>query len=234
MSIVITVPATSASKAPPSRRQEHKLRTQRGLQTAALDLFAEQGYDDTTTDEIAERAGVSPRTFFRYFPTKESVLFVGEYGWFQSFNAEFLAQPAELTDFEALRQALLNLAPGLHRIRRAMLLYEKATASSPTLRGGVHDRFDEDVATMAEAIATRRELHEADDGCVILATVVLMMYRRALKLWLVGPASADPRDLIIAGLDTAVAEMAQARPTARRRAPLQAARRAEAAARNGP
>ena len=213
----------AASTAAPSRRREHKLRTQRALQNAALDLFARQGYDVTTTDEIAERAGVSPRTFFRYFPTKESVLFVGEYGWFQSFNNEFLAQPEELTDFEALRQALLNLAPGLKKIRPAMLLYEKAVASSLTLRGGVQDHVDEDIATMAEGIATRRGLASADDGCTILATMVLMTYRRAVKQWLAGPASANPRDLIAQRLDTLVAEVSPARPAGRRRRPLRAA-----------
>ena len=214
----------AATPAAPSRRQEHKLRTQRALQNAALDLFAKHGYDETTTDEIAERAGVSPRTFFRYFPTKESVLFVGEYGWFQSFNNEFLAQPAELSDLEALRQALLNLAPGLTKIRPAMGLYEKAVASSLTLRGGVHDHMDEDIATMADGIAARRGLEAADDGCTILATVVLLTYRRAVKQWLAGPASVDPRTLIERGLDILVAELAPtATPTSRRRGALRSA-----------
>lgn len=208
--------------APPSRRQEHKLRTQRALQQAALDLFSEQGYDDTTTDEIAERAGVSPRTFFRYFPTKESVLFVGEYGWFQSFTKQFLAQPEELGDFEAIRQTLITLAPGLAKIRKALLLYEKAVASSVTLRGGVHDRQQDDIATIADAIATRRGLGAADDGCTILATVALTTYRNALMKWLDGPQTVNPGDAISAALDIVVAELGLARPPARRREPLRA------------
>lgn len=199
---------SSASTAPPSRRQEHKLRTQRALQTAALDLFAEQGYDETTTDEIAERAGVSPRTFFRYFPTKESVLFVGEYGWFQSFTKQFLEQPEELDDLEAMRATLHTLAPGLTKIRRALALYERAVASSPTLRGGVADHQVEDIATIADAIATRRGLPEADESCMVLATVVLTTYRRAVMNWLAGPASADPRDLIAMEFDLLLAEIA--------------------------
>ena len=92
------------STTPPGRRQAHKMRTQRALQRAALELFAKNGYDTTTTDEVAERAGVSPRTFFRYFPTKESVLFVGEYGWFQSLSKHFLEQPDALGDIEAAKR----------------------------------------------------------------------------------------------------------------------------------
>jgi len=198
-----------ASAAPPSRRQQHKLRTQRALQKAALDLFADQGYDTTTTDEIAERAGVSPRTFFRYFPTKESVLFVGEYGWFQEFTAQFLSQPKELSDLEALRAALVTLATGLAKIRRALVLYEQAVASSVTLRGGVHDRQQEDIATIAAALATRRGLAKADEGCVVLATVVLPTYRRAVFRWLAGPASGDPAAMVDEEFDVLVAELAR-------------------------
>jgi AcrR family transcriptional regulator len=202
------VAKTPASAAPPSRRQEHKLKTQRALQQAALKLFGDQGYDTTTTDEIAERAGVSPRTFFRYFPTKESVLFVGEYGWFQEFTAQFLAQPEKLSDLAALRATLVSLAHGLAGIRRALVLYERAVASSPTLRGGVHDRQQGDIATIAAAIATRRGLGEADEGCLVLATVILPTYRRAVTRWLAGPASGDPAEIVGEEIDLLVAELA--------------------------
>lgn len=47
------------------------------MQTAALELFAEQGFEKTTADEIAARAGVTRRTFFRHFPDKREVLFSG-------------------------------------------------------------------------------------------------------------------------------------------------------------
>jgi AcrR family transcriptional regulator len=198
----------TAASAQPSRRKEHKLRTQRALQQAALELFAERGYDTTTTDEISERAGVSPRTFFRYFPTKESVLFVGEYGWFQSFTRLFLAQPAKLSDLEALRATLHTLAPSLVKIRHALVLYERAVASSAALRGGVFDHQQHRIATVAEAIAIRRDLAKPDEACRILATAVLVFYRRAVTQWLAGPASADPRKTIKSEFDLLIAQLA--------------------------
>jgi AcrR family transcriptional regulator len=174
------------------------MRTKRLLQQAALELFANQGYDETTTEEIAERAGVSPRTFFRYFATKESVLFVGEYGFFEEFTAEFLEQPRTLSDLDAMSATLVGLAGGLARRRRALLLYEKAVASSPTLRGGVTDHQQEDIAKMAAAIATRRGMGKPDDDCTLLAAVTLVTYRRAISKWLVGPARVDPKKVIAA------------------------------------
>jgi AcrR family transcriptional regulator len=189
------------------------------LQQAALDRFGVNGYDTTTTDEIAVLAGVSPRTFFRYFPTKESVLFVGEFGWFQSFTQLFLAQPPELPDIDALRDTLLTLAPSLTKIRRALNLYELAVASSPTLRGGVHDRQQNDIAQIADAIAVRRGIPAADEACFVLATITLVFYRRAVTLWLQGPASADPRDLIRTEIELVIGALTPPKAPARRRSP---------------
>jgi AcrR family transcriptional regulator len=191
-----TARPTRTLAAAPSRRDEHKMRTRRAIQQAALELFAEKGYDDTTTEEIAERAGVSPRTFFRYFATKESALFVGGFGWFQSLTDVYLAQPPALIPFDALRNSLVVLAPGLVPRRRSLLLYKRAVASSPTLRGRLLDHQAEDVANLADALAARQGLAEPDERCMVLAAVGLVTHRRAIDRWLGGPASADPGDVI--------------------------------------
>jgi hypothetical protein len=70
-------------------------------------VVAKHGYDDTTTEAIAERAGVSP-PFSSAAATKESVLFVGEYDWLQSFTADFAKQPHTLSDIGAIRTTLVN------------------------------------------------------------------------------------------------------------------------------
>jgi AcrR family transcriptional regulator len=203
--------------APPSRRQAHKMRTERLLQQAALELFAKQGYDETTTEAIAEKAGVSPRTFFRYFATKESVLFVGEYDWFQTFTSDYAQQPAELSDVDAMLATLLNLAPGHEKRRRALMLYEKAVASSPTLRGGVHDRQQTDIATLADSVAKRRGLSKPDESCFLLGAVFLLTYRRALTAWMAGPASADLAAMITRNFELLKGLLGPTSPNGRRR-----------------
>jgi AcrR family transcriptional regulator len=204
----VEVAENLTSEAPPGRRQEHKSRTQQALQQAALELFAKHGFDTTTTDEIAEQAGVSPRTFFRYFPTKESILFVGEHGWIQSLTTQFLDQPASLTDLEALRETLLDFASKQAAGRRSLVLYERAVASSPTLRGRVQERVQADSATVATAVAERRGQPAADEGCALLAAVVLMTYRRALTRWLQGPANGNLRRVVADEFALLVAQVA--------------------------
>ena len=213
------MPKTLATTAaPPSRRQAHKMRTERLLQKAALELFANQGYDETTTEAIAERAGVSPRTFFRYFATKESVLFVGEYDFFQSFTTDYEKQPLELSDVDAMVKTLLKLTPGHVKRRRALVLYEKAVASSPTLRGGVHDRQQNDIGTVAEAVAKRRGMSKPDESCFLLGAVFLLTYRRALTAWLAGPASADLTAIITGNFELLKALLNPVSPDGQRRA----------------
>jgi AcrR family transcriptional regulator len=181
---------------PPSRRNEHKTRTRHALRTAALELFAAKGYDDATTEEIADRAGVSARTFFRYFPTKESVLWAGEYDWVQTFKTIFLDQPADLRDIDAMRASFVAAASSLTRGRRFFGLYQRAVASSPTLRGRAQDHRNDNVRAVARAVAERRGLTEVDKSCRLLAALGLLLYTAALDRWLAGPASNNLADLI--------------------------------------
>jgi AcrR family transcriptional regulator len=177
-------------------RDKHKTQTRHALREAALKLFATRGYDATTTEDIAEKAGVSARTFFRYFPTKESVLFFGERDWIQRIAGEYPGQPASLSDLGAMCLTIADLAPRLTRRRQSLLLFMRAVASSPTLRGLDSDHQRENTDALAVAIATRRGLPLPDESCALLAAISLLAYRRALDKWLAGCEADDLRTVI--------------------------------------
>ncbi|MEU0839333.1 helix-turn-helix domain-containing protein [Streptomyces sp. NPDC005962] len=76
------------------------------LVRAALDLFAEQGYDATTVNEIADRAGLTKTTFFRHFPDKREVLFAGQGAHSRLLADAITAAPVSATPLEAVGAAL--------------------------------------------------------------------------------------------------------------------------------
>ena len=73
------VPDEPRSYEPSGLRLRKRIRTKQMIQKEALQLFAAKGYEQTTVDDIAHASAMSPRTFFRYFPTKEDVALWDEY-----------------------------------------------------------------------------------------------------------------------------------------------------------
>ncbi|MGB3485774.1 MAG: TetR/AcrR family transcriptional regulator [Mycobacterium sp.] len=91
----------------PGLRERKKLRTRSTLVDAAAELCLAQGYDNTTVEQIAAAAEVSPRTFSRYFPTKDAVITAIIEDVARFVAAELADQPADITEYEALLRAHL-------------------------------------------------------------------------------------------------------------------------------
>ncbi|WP_054678689.1 TetR/AcrR family transcriptional regulator [Microbacterium sp. No. 7] len=89
-------------------REEKKQHTREGIQATAIELFEQRGYHETTIADIAEETGVGRRTFFRYFPTKESLLFSNTYF---EVGHELIREHliAGATFFEAVRRTFFEL-----------------------------------------------------------------------------------------------------------------------------
>ena len=84
-------------------RERHVARTRDAIVGAALELFERQGFEATTVDEIAAAADIAPRTFFRYFPTKEAVLFARAADDRARIAAALAARPATEHPFLSLK-----------------------------------------------------------------------------------------------------------------------------------
>lgn len=127
-------------------RERKKLRTRATLIEAAAELCLRQGFDNTTVDQIAAAADVSPRTFSRYFPTKEAVI-AAMTGDVDRYLADALAeQPADITEYEALLRAHLQVfgpektyeTPGFRRM--AVLIQIINNADSLRSSAFLHQR----------------------------------------------------------------------------------------------
>jgi AcrR family transcriptional regulator len=125
--------------------------TRERLLTAALELFAERGYDATTIAGVAARAGVSEMTFFRYFPSKESLLLDDPYD--PVIAAAVAAQPAELDPIarvvRGIRSAWHALPfPDTREVRERV----RIVAQTPALRASVWRNTAETERVVAEAL----------------------------------------------------------------------------------
>jgi len=105
------------------------------LQQAALALYGERGYEATTVAEIAERAGLTKRTFFRYFADKREVLFGGSQGLADLLVGATALAPSSATPMEAVAAALAAAGPMFserHEFARQRHAIIAATRSSPS------------------------------------------------------------------------------------------------------
>jgi AcrR family transcriptional regulator len=104
------------------------------LQEAALALYGERGYDRTTVAEIAERAGLTKRTFFRYFADKREVLFWGSELLEQQMVAAIEAAPASDSALDLIGAALDAAAVRFEEVREFAGPRHRIIASSPELQ----------------------------------------------------------------------------------------------------
>ncbi|GGR91274.1 MULTISPECIES: TetR family transcriptional regulator [Streptomyces] len=121
----------------------------RRLQQAALELYQERGFDQTTTAEIAARAGVNERTFFRHFPDKREVLFDGEADLRAALTREVADAPDGLRPLDVLLRAFRRAGRILEDNRPFSEPRLKIIAVTPALR----ERDLAKAASLTEALA---------------------------------------------------------------------------------
>src|SRR3954470_5424205 len=106
-------------------RERHAARTRDAIVSAALELFEERGIQATTVDEISARADVAPRTFFRYFPTKEAVLFARAADDRQRIAIALAARPETEHPFVSLTTVASAFAAEMERDQKDIRLLQK-------------------------------------------------------------------------------------------------------------
>jgi AcrR family transcriptional regulator len=135
-------------------RDRKKIQTRRAIRNEAMRLIEENGYANTTVEQIAEAAEVSPSTFFRYFPSKEMVLMANDLDLVTIRALE--QQPADLPSLQAFRRALeitmATLSENEWRFERARL---RMVLSIPELKAAQFEEYRSTVAALTEADCRR-------------------------------------------------------------------------------
>src|SRR5438477_4487118 len=159
------------------------------LRTAAIELYLELGYEHVTVAQIADRAGLTRRTFSRYFADKRDVLFAGS-----DQLPELLADPLrqvdpELAPFEAVLAAFAAIAPALGaRVAPHAAQRREVIARSPELQERGRTKF----AAVADALAAVLRERGADAASSqFFADVAVAIFRSGFDRWVNAPDGAD-------------------------------------------
>jgi AcrR family transcriptional regulator len=160
------------------------------LQEAALALYSERGFDQTTAAQIADRAGLTERTFFRHFADKREVLFGGSALLQERIVAGVTDAPAADGPFDAVACGLDAAASMLGESRRDLALQrQRVIAANPELRERELTKLADYSAAVA---AVLRQRGVTEPQATMAAESGMTVLRVAVALWAAGP---DDRDL---------------------------------------
>lgn len=183
-------------------RERKKDQTREALARAAIELFQEKGYEATTVAEIARAASVSRRTFFRYFPTKDALLFVDTSDHLERFREMLDAREPDDGIVDPIRRACLAHADEYMRDRDQVVARARIIESSPGLakQERQQDLLWEQAITEA-LLATRRRSPIAERRARMLSGAIVGAMRAAIIEWQRLEGSADLVRLTSEALD---------------------------------
>ncbi len=168
------------------------------LEQAALELYRERGFDQITAAEIAERAGLTERTFFRYFSDKREMLFSGQDRLRDLYVSTIEAAPETAAPLDMVAAALEAAVP-VFRERHALVRERQAViAANP----GLQERELLKRASLASAIAEALQKRGIPDPVARLAAEVgVIAFSAAFARWVSTPDEQDLSRLIQESLD---------------------------------
>src|SRR2546428_4175068 len=151
------------------------------LMKSALELYAKRGYDQTTVAEIAERAGLTERTFFRHFADKKEVLFAGSNDLRDLLVSGVAGAPSTAAPMEAVATGLLGAGVVFSEERRAHRMRRQSVI---TANAELRERELIKLAALPSAIAdTLRRRGVPDPAASLTAEAGIAVFRVAFNRW---------------------------------------------------
>ncbi|MFD5317762.1 TetR/AcrR family transcriptional regulator [Streptomyces sp. NPDC127098] len=190
----------------PSLRERRRVETRRLIQSHALRLFAERGFDDTTVNDVARASGVSTMTVYRHFPTKEDLVLHGRYDHLVA--AGVAARPAGEPQVRRIGRALVETARDLAGSpdRELLLARLRLMIDTPALRAR---HLDSQLATqqaITDALLGDAPDPDAEFRVGAAASACLAAMHIALTRWAREDGRPDLPGLVAAALAAAFGE----------------------------
>ena len=163
-------------------RERKKQKTRESIQREAMRLFGQQGYEETTVEQIAAAVEISPSTFFNYFPSKEDVVL---YDAYDPILASLLAErPADEPLSISFRRVLEAMGDIFDRDRDIILARGRLWFEAPALRARLWEELEKAEKFMSAQIAARSGRDANDFETRVTVTVMVAAAMEAMREWL--------------------------------------------------
>ena len=183
------------------RRARRRQRTREDIARAALRLAVERGYDNVTVEEIAEAADIAPRTFFRYFPRKDDLLFVDHGDQLDRLRQDLADRPDGESVLVSIRESVLGVIeeyemdPDRTRLKRQLIEQTPSLKAQASLRQ--RDWYD----VLAGAVARHLDVDPDDDlRPQVIAAAIVGALQISIDRWSHEPGS-DLRSMVTDAID---------------------------------
>ncbi|WP_442972249.1 TetR family transcriptional regulator [Rhodococcoides yunnanense] len=171
------------------------------MERTAVDLFVDRGFAEVSVDDVSAAAGISQRTFFRYFGSKDDVLLGYRRRLDQRLLEALQARPIDEKPVAALRRAFLDTSHVPPGDREAVLVRARAVASAPALLARSRGEQMGEIDALATELASRMRTGIGDNRARLVAAVMSAAAVTAWDIWVEGTGLDDPATHIAAALD---------------------------------
>ena len=151
------------------------------LEEAALELYADRGFDETTVAEIAERAGLTERTFFRHFADKREVLFGGQDALLALFVDSIAAAPQDMAPLDAVGAALASAGEFFESRHTHARRRQAVIAANTQLQERELIKLSSMAAAIAEALGRRGV---SGSSAMLAAEAGIAVFKVAFDRWI--------------------------------------------------
>jgi AcrR family transcriptional regulator len=167
----------------------------------AIDLFATRGFDEVTVDDIAEAAGISQRTFFRYFASKDAIVLDLARRAERRLVETFDARPDDEGAVTALGNAYRITSHVEPSNRERVVQLARILGRTPELQAQAHGEYVRDTTGLIERVAARMGVKPSDRRARVLVTATSAVVAVEFQRWADTDGKGDPSDAIGAALD---------------------------------